>query len=1295
MAIAKKKGAKSVSKGSTKKTATVVKKTASKVAPVSKKSSVSVIKEKKKTSSTVQSVLNPKSFSLRLFELLMKESDPGSLLSVWEKNTRKEVSFSQLYFLAAPDEHSNQLSRIHNKESLSVATESIEVSAVSWDSSESIHGSHPLAKMISRESTDPKAYLWIPLLQQQRAGILLERDEVFLRKEIDLLSAAALHLSAPLLSALLTSSRLLSRAEAGELQNRISLQKKELDGKENSAKELHLKVKELNEELQRSRERIGHLKEKEEERHERESEHHKKDLSAQKEKYSILESEYRTLQDRNETLQRQYDEMKSCKDVAEAELAVKTEEFNAEQGRFSNERGTLLQKITGLENNLAESKAVFEKLVRDFQETQQKTHDQANTIQSLREEKESSESLYEEELQNLKQRWNAQESEYQNTVDQLKREHEVLTSSVSEKSERITALESEAAHLQNELNTRTSDLDYHAEELKRLQGEEAKAHQLEQRLEEAREEMQKATALFEEEIETLRGQRDALDQKLQVVVSENEEHIRELNTRIGLLNSDQSALQKNLETERNTFATTLKEKQDALDNLELSLMESEDRYGKEMQVLQDRITTLHQKNDHLSEELEKEKEGRVQDIQSKDERITTLQLERDRIIKDFEKEKDGILTSLKQMEADHRNLENERQQTLQQLEREKGESKKWQEKSLQLQNDLESDRAEAKHKLNELQHQMDSVFEKAKEEQGRISGLLAEAESHEKSLREQIRSLEADIQSLQSQLSDSQGQRKELESSLQAASDDRKNLESTIAERDLQLSAFQKEIEAQELRIITLEEHLEDSKKREIAMGLEINSYRENEKLTQERVAELESVLELRKKEMEEQLNRAKDLEHAVDQLSSTVTNLKEDLHDTMKQKESLHEELTRAQSREKGAREEGMLFTGLLETLSIYESFTDKLHYVIQSAPFPSPVVRTVLFSAVDENTLEYHSVIAGDLEWKALLGIHVPLSNTAFGNAFASGHTEYLTRIPDADFPLPEGLDLESLIPDYGQLPYVASYLILPLFDGGRVTGAAVFGMSEAKAPGETALHIFQHLSPLLATALRFDIINNGFSRFNLGMESLKRMNRHIQERYLEFATFTRKLLEGSAQATSEPENGGPGKNLDEIPRLTRIVTLLPEGTIPVKKDEHFIDWVSRLCQTLEETMKLEQMIEIEPEALRRLSVHWDGDLSPLYWITLEAIDNVARHSMARNLKVHLKENRKDIITFSIVDSGEGLLRTAGTEEPKQGKGLVAIRHLTSITDGELRLGRDEKGYGLGLNIEWNLKKQKSGFN
>ncbi|HSB07593.1 MAG TPA: histidine kinase [Thermodesulfobacteriota bacterium] len=89
-------------------------------------------------------------------------------------------------------------------------------------------------------------------------------------------------------------------------------------------------------------------------------------------------------------------------------------------------------------------------------------------------------------------------------------------------------------------------------------------------------------------------------------------------------------------------------------------------------------------------------------------------------------------------------------------------------------------------------------------------------------------------------------------------------------------------------------------------------------------------------------------------------------------------------------------------------------------------------------------------------------------------------------------------------------------------------------------------------------------------------------------------------------------------------------------------------------------------------------------LYRIIQEALNNVAKHSGANRVEIHL-ERKDSLISASITDDGKGfdLGKALNPESPERGFGIIGMRERVSLLGGEIDI-QSRPGYGTFLYIE-----------
>ena len=158
-------------------------------------------------------------------------------------------------------------------------------------------------------------------------------------------------------------------------------------------------------------------------------------------------------------------------------------------------------------------------------------------------------------------------------------------------------------------------------------------------------------------------------------------------------------------------------------------------------------------------------------------------------------------------------------------------------------------------------------------------------------------------------------------------------------------------------------------------------------------------------------------------------------------------------------------------------------------------------------------------------------------------------------------------------------------------------------------------------------------------------------------------------------------------------REAELLARRPLPRNRessDRHlaFVEWVEALGNHAGAHASLSYEGNVDLDAAQRLSETLGERFEHLFWLTFEAVENAMLHSEAKNLRIELQSEDERVL-LTVADNGEGIVRTSGSENPERGLGLRAIRNFAHLMDAKLELGRDANGYGLRIDLSWQVPR------
>ncbi len=514
------------------------------------------------------------------------------------------------------------------------------------------------------------------------------------------------------------------------------------------------------------------------------------------------------------------------------------------------------------------------------------------------------------------------------------------------------------------------------------------------------------------------------------------------------------------------------------------------------------------------------------------------------------------------------------------------------------------------------------------------------------SLEQEIARRDGQIKKLESELDQSRKDTRQVQEEKAEAQKRIKSLEDLLLARDRELKQQSEEIALRDEEIArltgiiqSLRENKESLESKIAGLEKEIAHYRERESRLEKDILTLQDEKRVLNGKIEGQNEEIAAQNGRIQKEIRERESVQAELASVRTREKKMSEELQSALNREKGSREEGVILFNFARALSEVNTFRGKLEKLAAGLSARMNVTRVFAYSLKGEDLLLFEEGFSEGQWLEPQRKVHVRLSDTVMGNALAS-------LKPDA---LKPGM---SEIPDQILKEISGSVngksgggVVMPLTESMETLGALCI-ISDAQV-SESDMRLLANLSPLMATALRQRMEER--TRRAAG-ELTDRKNAIIQ--FLEKKLFKRGL------------EIDPGRKPEE--QLAAF--------------EVFAHNLARVCTD----QGIATTLEIEPESLLALS---DRVESPthLHYILLEAVENVREHAEASQLMIRLREEGENI-QLVIEDNGEGLLRKAGSENPKHGAGIAAIRNLAKDAGATVTMSKGADGRGLRIECLWH---------
>ncbi|MCB1171954.1 MAG: hypothetical protein KDK39_00240 [Leptospiraceae bacterium] len=934
----------------------------------------------------------------------------------------------------------------------------------------------------------------------------------------------------------------------------------------------------------------------------------------------------------------------------------------------------LERRLAGQATELAErqARALAEQELRQRQdqqaalemlesEWQAKVLVEQGKVQSLQEELDLQQGLFDEERVRI-------QSELQKA--QERHEHELRLHK-----EQVQALQNQIQQLQTESRESMSG---HQAQMHDLQ---ETANQERLRLESSVTELQVRISTIEAQAAQEQNRKDQHISELQAALAERDQLWQDDRTRFEHQIQELEARPAELAAANQTLQTELNQ-------LNRQIQQTETDYHDKVYTLNQKLLSREESAARRQAELEKERRQHLEEIAHFEERLTS----QDQLWQKRESELQALiekhLTSLAASESSRQQLEQGLQEHKQLLTQEQ-KTVQAQERQIQtlgaaiddLKRDFEREQSKrASDHQTELDQRADEI-RKQKEQLDQKDDLIRAATRNAEALKsaeqEQgriIRQLEQgrhqDQEALKTQtrkIADLDQKIEILQAEIRQGADLLQQKQAAWEELHRQLAATQNDLAINRERLAVLEGNLGDMHAQEQQLNRQIS--------------ELQT--------------RFENLNGEKSRIATELSETRQTGQRIRKELQNSQQELQSALKREQGSREAGRTLGNLLESMGQSETLYDRIRILMDLIPVDPALYRISVWSLVHADQLHWITgawqgvrlEIAESLDWK--------VAESSYGRVLATQKADLLQADSVAelqDFPT-HGLQLlKAPAKDAGGTAAwgVKQVLAMPLLANQHNAGLLLIAFSKPVPLDGSILQQMEQISPLLALNLAQNEYHHRMDRAERDLDQVWSISQFQNLRYWQLKT-------GLAQIQSVASDTGTQASPDPTAgtgALRLIQGALDAGLwLPVGPDNGwtglpvYLDQVAQAFRARGAIQFTFSLPAKEPPPMSGLTA---AEWSLLYWILEEAITNVIRHAKASILRIELNTRADGSTCLSVVDNGEGLIRTSGQSDPENGRGLPAIKRMASLLGATIAYMRDERGYGLALQMCWAADTQ-----
>ncbi len=994
----------------------------------------------------------------------------------------------------------------------------------------------------------------------------------------------------------------------------------------------------------------------------------KDDLEKQKNKSVHLTSELSSAIENNQRLVTQEEKQRQEKEELSKKLSyfenAKNEIetlFQQKQQEFTQEKEELSKKLSYFENAKNEIETLFQQKQQEFTQEKEELSKKLSYFENAKNEIETLFQQKQQEFTQEKEELSKKLSYFENAKNEIEtlfqQKQQEFTQEKEELSKKLSYFENAKNEIETLFQQKQQEYSYREEELKR----ELQKNQTE--LEKIKEEV---VATLQNERQNMQEHFDEKHKEIYQNYKEKDKEAKEAKKQI-------------VKTERRfeqvqSFSTKKekddKEKQEKLQKEISSLQNLFEQYkGKAKKTeegLQDKIRKIKQEGIEESNFFQMEKAKQKEKLLQHEKEIPILKKQKTEGEYALKKEKEKTENlhekekSL-QDQLDEKNKEIQAQIT--QNRKDKGERK------FQLLDELRKQRQEynekiriavedrkAKEAMQLEKHKIEKENDSLIEQRTISLQQLAEAES-------KYHNQEKELQTFNQEMANLREEQKKLKTAIRAQSNE---LNTSYEEK----RAIEKTFHTHKDREIHLEKAL-------FSVNKEV--YFQKAHLDAEKEKRLEADEQILKKNQQ-------------------IETLQKSLHSAhMKQKRWEQERMHAFQNEKEEKNKSQPLLPTILHSLSHGKNLEEKILLLDKGFLPEEQIERIFVYSLFEKERIQWEG---GYWQKKSLfsdLPIIFSIGDSAFGEVFTNPYPKIITEtdeIQNIDLPvivkkyiLAKHTDILEAEKKESLLPHTIA--IFPLLTNGTVSGVLTLSSQKKQVfEKKTIIETISQITPLLSIALQQAKHGDTLHKKQESIQSLYQFNGYLQNRYANAIKNIQQIVQKLKTQLPQNLTSDLLQSINSFPNLLSIHTQNDSK----ERDYHFINWIKLAGERAQNKVGVSFEHKIDKEATRELIKATGENYPSLYWLTFEIIENIIQHSQAT--KMHIRLEKKDTkIQFNITDNGDGLARTSERKEIDHvGKDFKNIHSLAKLCGGHIELGKDERGFGLSITVNWLERGQNA---
>lgn len=430
-----------------------------------------------------------------------------------------------------------------------------------------------------------------------------------------------------------------------------------------------------------------------------------------------------------------------------------------------------------------------------------------------------------------------------------------------------------------------------------------------------------------------------------------------------------------------------------------------------------------------------------------------------------------------------------------------------------------------------------------------------------------------------------------------------------------------------------------------------------------------------------------KDLQNQKENLTEEIQKLKkysEDLENVLNQKEeSIHKlnmELQNSYLREKRSKKTSQTIIDFIFSISELPDLKSRLDFINQTF-FESQLKRYCLLELKDEAFYLYFSSCE-------LPPYRIFLKESIFGEIITERklmitskekdispyeltlHRGHIHFYKEEEYQHIEAIYKNSLL-DY------ETYIILPIVVNTIVVGILVLVTQKKFDRRDEKLYILENLIPILSVSFENDKIFKEHEKNYHILNVLKETEQILLEkqRKINYYYIQEKPLDTTTKSLFDKQ--------DVINQLLEIGLNISNYNY-ASFDKTVLEFFNKIAEIFSKSdyiFKLqfnEQDLWIILDLFKEYKTYF-------LWFYLECLLNAVFYSEAKIFGLEIINSEKYIDLYCY-DDGEGILRKAGSLEPKQGQGIQLLKNISFLTNAKFQITKGLNGFGTGILLRWN---------